>query len=312
MLFLLPLLPLLALTSASPVHKRYTSVKTQSNRNGQCLSPQGDAIGNGVRVGTVPCDQAHKWDINPGSGSVLLSGTEFALDAGTGNDDNEIVKLWRSYPGLYQQTWYLTDDARIAITGGAQCLDQGNEEEGTQTWRCTTGNNNQIWNVLPEGDTPIPEPEPQPTLGKGAIKARGYEGLCVTVSGGSEDNGPTVDLSNCFEDTWPFAHLQRWQPLSGTTDIDKLSLVSHPHLCLSAGENPSNGGRLHLNACDGVATGQWERTRDGKYKLFGTNLCLDVKQESQLFPQKPYAIFKELQVWECSEGNTNQVFDVAQ
>ncbi|KAK6905226.1 hypothetical protein I203_106046 [Kwoniella mangroviensis CBS 8507] len=298
MFFLASLLSLLALSSASPIHKRYSSVKIQSNRNGQCLSPQGDALANGVRVGTLPCDQAKTWDIDPGSGSVILSGTNLALDAGTGNDNNEIVKLWTSYPGLYQQTWYLTDDARIAITGGTQCLDQGSDQE--------------VWNVLHEGgNTPTPEPEPQPNPapGKGAIKARGYDGLCVTVSGGTENNGSTVDLSNCFEDSWPFAHLQRWQPLTGKSDVDKLALTAHPHLCLSAGENPSNGGRLHLNACDGVTTGQWERTNGGQYKLFRTNLCIDVKLESQLFPQKPHAIFKELQIWECVEGNTNQVFD---
>jgi len=34
-------------------------------------------------------------------------------------------QTWQSYPGLFQQTWYLTADGRIAITGGNQCLDEG-------------------------------------------------------------------------------------------------------------------------------------------------------------------------------------------
>lgn len=35
----------------------------------------------------------------------------------------------------------MTDDARIAITGGNQCLDDSGS--GLQTWQCTTGNTNQ-------------------------------------------------------------------------------------------------------------------------------------------------------------------------
>ena len=41
----------------------------------------------------------------------------------TGHDAD--VQTWTSYPGLAAQTWYLTTDGRIAITGGTQCLDEG-------------------------------------------------------------------------------------------------------------------------------------------------------------------------------------------
>jgi hypothetical protein len=37
--------------------------------------------------------------------------------------------------------WYWTDDNRIAITGGTQCLDEG--DDGIQIYQCTTGNTNQ-------------------------------------------------------------------------------------------------------------------------------------------------------------------------
>ncbi|KAK6903420.1 hypothetical protein I203_106923 [Kwoniella mangroviensis CBS 8507] len=157
-------LSLLSLISASPtpIQKRYTGVKIQSYRDGYCLLPYGPHQYNGVQVKTTQCQYAPRWDINPGSGSVILSGTNFALDAGTGTENGEIVKIWESYPGLFQQTWYLTDDYRIAITGGNQCLDEG-DNYGTQTWQCTPYNNNQVWNIL-EGDdlgaTPIPLPEP--------------------------------------------------------------------------------------------------------------------------------------------------------
>nr|ODO04104.1 hypothetical protein L204_00459 [Cryptococcus depauperatus CBS 7855] len=140
-MLLFSILPFLALAAASPIEKRYKGVKIQSYRDRKCLSPANANYANGVQVVSVPCDQAHRWDINPGSGSIILTGTNFALDAGTGWDNNEIVKIWQSYPGLFQQTWYLTDDWRIAITGGNQCLDEG--DNGPQTYQCTTGNTNQ-------------------------------------------------------------------------------------------------------------------------------------------------------------------------
>ena len=38
-------------------------------------------------------------------------------------------------------SWYFTDDDRLAITGGVQCLDEG--DNGVQTYSCETGNGNQ-------------------------------------------------------------------------------------------------------------------------------------------------------------------------
>jgi hypothetical protein len=37
--------------------------------------------------------------------------------------------------------WFVTGDNRIAITGGDQCLDEG--DNGVQTYKCTPGNTNQ-------------------------------------------------------------------------------------------------------------------------------------------------------------------------
>lgn len=86
---------------------------------------------------------------------------------------------------LIHHSWYLTDDARIAITGGDQCLDEG--DNGIQTYQCTTGNTNQIFNtpyrskfvgggsgpttttgdVVYPSSTAIPSPEPDPCYGSG-------------------------------------------------------------------------------------------------------------------------------------------------
>jgi hypothetical protein len=127
----------------SPIEKRATNSVIQSGRNGQCLSlPSGVTIPyNGVQLVTRDCSTATRWDIARGSGSVIVTGTEFALDAGVPQGNNMNAKVWKSYPGSPQQTWFLTDDNRIAVTGGNQCLDEG--DNGPQTYQCTTGNTNQ-------------------------------------------------------------------------------------------------------------------------------------------------------------------------
>ncbi|ODN74516.1 hypothetical protein L202_06892 [Cryptococcus amylolentus CBS 6039] len=152
---ILSFLALTSLTSASPLPneprglaKRATNMRIKSYRDGTCLTGAGGKWGIGTAITTGLCSEAPTWTINNnGSGSIILEPSnttpQLALDAGTGTDNNEGVKLWTSYPGLFQQTWYYTDDNRIAITGGDQCLDQG--DDGPQTYQCTTGNTNQIW-----------------------------------------------------------------------------------------------------------------------------------------------------------------------
>jgi hypothetical protein len=123
------------------IEKRATNTLIRSGRNGQCLSLGVGAIQNGARLTTTNCKDATRWDISPGSGSVLISGSPYALDAGVPQGNNNPAKIWQSYPGSPQQTWYLTADNRIAVAGGNQCLDQG--DNGPQTYQCTTGNTNQ-------------------------------------------------------------------------------------------------------------------------------------------------------------------------
>ena len=126
----------------SPIEKRATNTVIRSGRNGQCLSlPSGVQPANGVGLVTKDCATATRWDISPGSGSVIVSGSNFALDAGVPQGNNMYAKVWQSYPGSQQQTWFLTADNRIAVTGGNQCLDQG--DNGPQTYQCTNGNTNQ-------------------------------------------------------------------------------------------------------------------------------------------------------------------------
>jgi hypothetical protein len=109
---LFALLPLLAAVSASPIDKRATSVLIESGRDaGQCLSVAGGSsavrvgsVYDGIPVVTLDCGLASTWDISRGSGSVLVSGTNFAFDIGLNPGNNGPVKIWTSYPGSPQQT----------------------------------------------------------------------------------------------------------------------------------------------------------------------------------------------------------------
>ncbi|WWC86611.1 uncharacterized protein L201_001488 [Kwoniella dendrophila CBS 6074] len=189
--------------------KRYNGVKIQAFRNGLCLSPIGRALSNGVVVGAVECNQARTWNINPGSGSVILTeNPNFALDAGTGSQNGEGVKIWQTYPGLFQQTWYLTDDRRIAITGGTQCLDAYNDDSGVHIWQCGASTVNQIWTIVQPNApyTPVPGQAPvlSPPIGQTildpqqlGVRIHPYQrpDLAVTVSGGVAAFGKNVDIA---------------------------------------------------------------------------------------------------------------------
>jgi hypothetical protein len=96
----LPLILLSLTTSyASPI-KRANNQLIVSGRDNKCLSPAGGAaavaagqVGNGTPLVTLDCAQAAGWDISPGSGSVILSGTSFAMDAGNNPGNNGQLKV---------------------------------------------------------------------------------------------------------------------------------------------------------------------------------------------------------------------------
>jgi hypothetical protein len=105
-------LPLLLLPSllAQPT-KRSPSQLIYAGRDNLCLSIQGgsaalSSLNAGTSVVSLPCDQANTWDIYPGgSSSIFVSGhVGFVLDAGSNPGNNGGLKVWTSYPGLFQQS----------------------------------------------------------------------------------------------------------------------------------------------------------------------------------------------------------------
>jgi hypothetical protein len=141
----LPLI-LITLLYASPTKGKKDQLII-SSLTGQCISPAGgfgevskEHIRDGTALTTIDCDEAAGWDISRESGSITLTGTSYAMDAGTPAGNNGLLKVcsdghvfcgsadrqvWTSYPGAAAQTWYSTGDGRIALAGGEQCIDVG-------------------------------------------------------------------------------------------------------------------------------------------------------------------------------------------
>jgi len=75
---------------------------------------------------------AQNWVLQPGTTQIKVAGHNYCLDAGRGEYMRVIIgalnlkdslaptngtkmKIWTCYPNLPAQTWYYTDDKRIAL-----------------------------------------------------------------------------------------------------------------------------------------------------------------------------------------------------
>lgn len=121
---------------------------------GKCLDIGDSTPRDGSPVDVYDCSSARAsqqtWTLSRGSTQVQLAGTNFCLDATTATPgDGQKLKIWQCYRGLGAQTWYFTDDNRIAVQDSGKCLDltDGSTANGNvmQVWSCSSGNNNQVW-----------------------------------------------------------------------------------------------------------------------------------------------------------------------
>ncbi|KAJ9114568.1 hypothetical protein QFC20_001442 [Naganishia adeliensis] len=129
-------------STAAPVH--------QLAQGGQCLSVPNPS--DGATVTLAACNSANnnqatttnqQWVIQEGNNQrVQLFGTDLCLDA---QIDPAPGRPTVVYPciGSGPQTWYLTPDDRIAITGGTQCLTAAGSNAETQN--CAPGINSQAF-----------------------------------------------------------------------------------------------------------------------------------------------------------------------
>ena len=99
---------LASMTLAHPLTKRITTGKIYAN-DGQCLGlTDSQSFYDGTPVGAVDCNStaAISWVFSfDTTTSIFPEGTDqFAIDAGSDPEDFGKLKLWTSYPSLYQQT----------------------------------------------------------------------------------------------------------------------------------------------------------------------------------------------------------------
>ncbi|KAI9633272.1 uncharacterized protein MKK02DRAFT_39251 [Dioszegia hungarica] len=224
----------------------------------------------GITVDLLDCDGAAVlfWDIERGAGKVKVSGLGLVLDAGFTPANFGFLTTETPVDGKPAQNWYYTDDNRIAITGGNQCLD----DDGTrlQTYQCTTGNTNQIFYA----DTP-PNNEPQPVNpypdipqgavypDQGADRRRIHPlnrgDLCVTVLGGSFVIGNSVGIAYCLPDTNPLSTYQIFNIQATASRVPgPLRIADAPMLqglCLSS--SLQNGAGVTVQFCGPEST-RWQ------------------------------------------------------
>lgn len=306
---------LASLVTAAPFDKRANGVTiTPIGKNNLCLSVNG-LPANGASLQLSDCStvgDATKsgyglWDISKGDQQgIQLVGTNFCLDAGT-NPGTAVVggKIWTCYPGLAQQRWFYTDDNHIAITGGNTCLSfssssatnafyEGCGIDTTQTWNTATFNG---------GTTPPPPPPPPSNSTGRLIYWNGDVTKVLTVSNGYVAQGTAVTISSVLGGDE--AKFQLWDISKGAGQIR----VAGTNYCLDAGSAPGNGVGAKVWTCyDGLAAQNWFYTDDNHIALTGGSVCLDVKAESGPVKSKPYGSLKDVQEYQCSGGNPNQIF----
>ncbi|OCF32608.1 hypothetical protein I316_05788 [Kwoniella heveanensis BCC8398] len=118
-------------------------------QNGQCLGVSGTPSAGG-QVALASCNAnngqqtstGQQWVISSGNNAgVKLFGTNFCLDGQADQaGENAIIA---ECSGSGSQTWYLTGDDRVAITGGTQCLQSSGSN--AQTGNCAPGVSSQAW-----------------------------------------------------------------------------------------------------------------------------------------------------------------------
>ncbi|KAJ8486903.1 hypothetical protein ONZ45_g14514 [Pleurotus djamor] len=88
-----------------------------NGNNAKCLEAKGSSLANGTPVAINDCNgkATQDWVLSSRTTQVKLAGTDFCLDAGSKPGDRVQMKLWKCYDNLPAQTWYATDDKRIAL-----------------------------------------------------------------------------------------------------------------------------------------------------------------------------------------------------
>ena len=123
----------------------------------------------------------------------------------------------------------------------------------------------------------------------------------------------TVTSNECFPAGSDFAPFQLWEYTLGSTKICVApNSYSETRYCIDFGTNlGSNGQTLYIwQAYEGLPAQQLFITDDKHIAVEnGPGQCVDVRAESGPQPAiaRPYGSLKDVQSWQCTSGNNNQV-----
>ncbi|GMK58538.1 hypothetical protein CspeluHIS016_0505700 [Cutaneotrichosporon spelunceum] len=138
-----------------------------------------------------------------------------------------------------------------------------------------------------------PPPTTPPPSGSVRLHPNGNTNWCLEVQGNRRENGAPVQLANCGTSSG-----QAWVIQKGSTQV-KLAGSS---FCLDAGSSPGNGVKSKIWTCyTGLAAQKWWYTDDNRIALEGKGQCVDL-------PSGGLWAGNVAQTWQCSNGNTNQVW----
>ncbi|EKM79676.1 hypothetical protein AGABI1DRAFT_114159 [Agaricus bisporus var. burnettii JB137-S8] len=117
---------------------------------------------------------------------------------------------------------------------------------------------------------------------------------CIDVRGAAFENGTAVQIFDCND-----SDAQNWMIQRGVAGHIE---VEGTGFCLDAGSSPANGVGMKIWQCfDNLPAQQWTYNSENQIKLADKDFCLDLTDGNS-------GNSNQLQIWECSTGNRNQVW----
>ncbi|RDB19188.1 Endo-1,4-beta-xylanase A [Hypsizygus marmoreus] len=136
---------------------------------------------------------------------------------------------------------------------------------------------------------------PSPTLTTVALNPNGNKSKCADVRGAAFANGTPVQIYDCNN-----TPAQKWTISRGSTKVQ----LTGTNFCLDAGSTPGNGIGMKIWTCyDNLPAQAWYFTDDNRIALEGKGLCLDL-------PNGVLTNSNQLQTWQCTDNNNNQVWTI--
>lgn len=251
--------------------------------------------------------------ISPSKGQVIefvpVQDDEASCLTADSNTDGAAVYLAQCDLDLANRAWNATVGVQTGgplTVFGNKCLDvkDGVDADGTQlqVWTCGAGNPNQQFFI---------------NTTDGTIRWNKDTTKCLDLTGGSITDGTPVQIWTCFagDNNQQWSAFPLGTPIAvvpgGFSRFGRPIPAIHEDGCLTAGDNV-NGADVVFEVCSGTVLQNWTLTAGssisgpgpvGQLKIGPDNKCLDVTNGNTTDGTK-------LQMWDCVDGNTNQLWTV--